>query len=267
MDLPDITQQINDAFDAEDRQKPRAYIGASGVGNLCDAYLAFCHRGYPDVPTDAQLKRIFRDGHRIEDIVVKDLRKTGLHVMEVNPMTSKQWRWEAYGGHAMGNADGLVEIDGETLGLEIKSMNDSKHKECAKKGVKYSHPNYYDQMQFMMGLSGIKKFLFVSYNKNNSSYLHEYIDFDEFRFSYLKTRVETVLRQESRRCATDESDWRCKSCFKRDACWRGELPEQRIMRTCGNAKPNKEGEWSCDKCSDGVCHDWVPYEPLPREGT
>ena len=51
----------------------------------------------------------------------------------------------------MGNADGLLEIDEGTVGLEIKSMNDAKHKEFVRKGIKGSHPQYYDQMQFMMG--------------------------------------------------------------------------------------------------------------------
>lgn len=260
----DITALIEEAFTKEKREEPRAYIGASGIGNSCLASIAFSFRGYPDTAPDSKLKRIFRDGHRIEDVVVKDMRKAGLHVMEKDPMTGRQWRYTTFGGHAMGNADGLMETDGETVGVEIKSMNDSKHKEFASKGVKTSHPMYYDQMQFMMGLSGIQRFVLVAYNKNNSSYHHEYVDFDMFRFESLMLKVEQVISNQAHRIATDESDWRCKSCFKLDACWHGALPAKRDVRTCGNSVGEADGTFSCSVCDGTTCTDWTPYVPKER---
>lgn len=263
--MTDITNAIELAFEQEDRGKPRQYIGASGIGQACEASIAFSYRGYPDTPPDSKLKRIFRDGHRIEYDVVRDMKKAGFHVMEKNPMTGKQWRYEGYGGLVMGNADGILEIEGKTVGLEIKSMNDAKHKEFVKKGVKSSHSQYYDQMQFMMGLSGIGQFVLVAYNKNNSLYHHEYVDFDEFRFHYLLTKVERVLRNEAKKIATDESDWRCKGCFKRDACWHGAMPEERSVRTCGNSYADIDGNLHCDKCGGQSCKDWTVYKPLQKE--
>ena len=146
----DITQKIKDYYQNEPDGETRAYIGASSIGHECTAMLAFSHRGYPNTPPDEQLKRIFRDGHRIEDLVVKDMTKAGIHVMEKDPMTGKQWRYTDYEGNSMGNADGIVELhDGSSAILEIKSMNDQKFKEFLKKGVKTSHPMYYAQMQYL----------------------------------------------------------------------------------------------------------------------
>ena len=261
---PDITQLIEDAFDKEKREKARQYIGASGIGQACDASIAFSFRGYPDTPPDSRLKRIFRDGHRIEDVVIKDMRKAGLHVMEKDPMSGKQWRFEGYGGLVMGNADGLMEVGPDTIGVEIKSMNDAKHKEFVKKGIKSSHAHYYDQMQFMMGLSGIKKFVMVAYNKNTSAYHHEYIDYDEFRFAYLTAKVERVLVNDAAKCSEDESDWRCRGCFKFDACWNGALPDERSVRTCGNSYATNDGKMRCTKCDGTTCADWTAYVPKPR---
>jgi len=263
--MRDITSAIDTAYEQGKKEKPRQYIGASGIGQSCDASIAFSYRGYPDTPPDPKLARIFRDGHRIEYDVVRDMKKAGFHVMEKNPMSGKQWRYEGYGGLVMGNADGLLEMDGETIGVEIKSMNDAKHKEFAKKGVKSSHSHYYDQMQFMMGLSGIRQFVLVAYNKNTSLYHHEYIEYDEFRFAYLCTKVERVLKNEARKVSDDESDWRCKGCFKRDACWNGALPEERSVRTCGNSYADNDGQLHCDVCGGNTCSQWEPYKPLPKQ--
>lgn len=261
----DITARIKEAFEKERRDEPREYIGASGIGSACDANIAFSWRGYPDTPPSEQLKRIFRDGHRIEMQVVKDMRKAGLNVMESDPMTGRQWRYVSYGGHAMGNADGLIEIGDEVVGLEIKSMNDSKFKGFVTYGVKSSHPSYFDQMQFIMGMSGIRRFVLVAYNKNTSEYHHQYIDFDDFRFYSLEAKVERVLQNEARRVSHDESDWRCRGCFKFDACWRGKPPAKRTVRTCGNATGSKDGTFSCSMCDGQTCASWRPYEPKPKE--
>lgn len=259
----DITQLIEDI--PYKKEKPRQYIGASGIGQQCDAAVAFAYRGYPETPPDAKLARIFRDGHRIEYDVIRDMKKAGLHVMEKNPMTGKQWRFEGYGGFVMGNADGLLEIDEGTVGLEIKSMNDAKHKEFVRKGIKGSHPQYYDQMQFMMGLSGIEKFVIVCYNKNTSAYHHEYVEFDDFRYAFLTAKVERILANEARKISEDESDWRCRGCFKREACWSGFEPEEKSARTCGNSYGTTDGRLMCDVCGGDNCSDWKKYEPLPKE--
>ena len=164
----------------------------------------------------------------------------------------------------MGNADGLMEIEGELIGVEIKSMNMAKHQEFLKKGVKGSHPSYYDQMQCMMGLSGIRRFVIVAYNKNNSAYHHEYVDFDDFRWAYLTTKIEDVLNNRATRIATDQSDWRCKGCFKRDACWRGDEPPEKSMRTCGNSRADNMGQLHCTECDGLTCTNWKIYEPRQR---
>jgi hypothetical protein len=107
----DISKLIDDYFAKDKREKARSYIGASSVGHDCTAMLSFSHRGYPDTPPDPKLKRIFRDGHRIEYVVLGDMAKAGVHVMDKDPMTGKQWRYTDYHGNSMGNADGIVETD------------------------------------------------------------------------------------------------------------------------------------------------------------
>lgn len=125
----DIVSRIDGGYADETEGEARSYIGASVVGNDCNAYLQFSLRGFDNDPPDPRLKRIFRDGHRIEDAVVKDLRKAKLNVIENDPMTGKQHRREWLGGHVVCNADGLISdpAEGDAV-LEIKSMNDASWK-------------------------------------------------------------------------------------------------------------------------------------------
>ena len=262
-----IASMIDDV--AVPASKPRRYIGASSVGNSCMAYLSLSLRGFPDDQPDSRLRRIFRDGHRIEDQVVADLKTTGLHIMEIDPMTGKQWEYNLFGGHVSGHGDGLLEMpSGEVVYLEIKSMNDNKFKECMRHGVRISHPLYFAQMQFMMGLGKLNHAYLVAYNKNDGSYYVELVEFDEFYFYGLVDKSERVLDGESNRQADDLSDWRCKSCFKRTSCWDPNTIPLRCS-TCEFAKPDKhKGTWWCDKHDKEAvspCADYNMWRPAPKK--
>lgn len=262
-------QEILDLIDkaslrSRKSEAPRSYIGASIVGNHCDALLGFSVRGYPDNPPNSpHVLRIFELGHTVENIVVRDLKKAGLPIIEANPMTGKQWTYRLYGGLVIGHADGLMDFEGEPHIVEIKTMNAASFSKFDTIGIKYSHRSYYDQVQFLMGLSGYKKTMFIAYCKDTSKYHVEYVDFDPFAFSVLVMRVQRVLGGHAEKISNDTTDWRCMDCFKREACVNGALPEKSI-RTCGNSLPNEEGKFVCQNGCVGQCQNWVPWVPLER---
>ena len=128
-----LAELINEAYEKQKDEKPREYIGASIIGNDCEALIAFSLRGFPNDPIPYRLQRIFRDGHRIENDVIFDIKKAKVRVMEVDPFTGKQWAFQGFGGHAVGHADGMIEdAEGQSMLLEIKSMNDKKWTEFQK---------------------------------------------------------------------------------------------------------------------------------------
>jgi hypothetical protein len=260
-----IIEQINSAELSKPREKARSYIGASVVGGECEAFLAFCLRGFPDDDIEPSLKRLFQLGHFIEDIVVKDLKAAGLAIMELDPTTRRQWTYEGYEGHVIGHADGLIEMDGEEVcGLEIKSMNGQMFDRFVEAGVLVSHPKYYAQMQLMMGLSGIKEFLFISYCKNNSKYHCEFVEFDELYWNFLKERVERILAgRDLKRITNDPEDFKCRFCNKSEACWQGKAPTPRCAN-CQHSLPADNAGWYCTKWKrdvSDVCDHYQKWEP------
>lgn len=265
-----VIADIDAAYDAEPESDARGYIGASGVGNKCDAALAFSLRGFPDTKNPARLKRIFRDGHRIENEVIRDLRKAGYFVLDRDPLTGRQWRYELAGGHIVCHTDGQIALDKKDPDsldlLEIKSMNDALFNKFKKDGVRVSHPKYWDQMQMMMGMSGHKRCLFIAYNKDKSFYWAEVVNADPFEWGYICTRLETVWRGDAAKISDDPTGWLCTGCFKHDVCWGSVIPNA-DCKTCENSFPTSDGKWWCRLKkveANESCGDWAPYKPKEK---
>ena len=265
-----MTDKLSDKIEiAYNTETPRPFyakgsIGASAVGNSCDAYLSLSLRGFPEEPIDAQLKRIFRDGHRIEIDVLKDIQKAGVDVTFKDEFTGKQFKWVKYGGHAVFKSDGLLS-DGKVL-LEIKSMNNALWTKFKGYGIKISHPHYYDQMQMGMGLSGIQSCVMLAYNKDKSTYHDELVEFDPIRWGFLSSRIDRAIAGDVEKIGRDETDWRCRECPKRGACWGlREIPK--TVRTCAHSSPDNSGGFTCPCGGDdtkGCLGSYEQFKPKER---
>ena len=267
-----LINKIDDGYDADRREKARQYIGASIVGNPCDALLAYNLRGFPNDEPNPRLKRIFNLGHILEDEIVKDLKKkAGVQVWEVDGLTGRQHTYEELGGHVVCHTDGLIELEqDDPMILEIKSMNDASFKKFQKSGVKISHPQYYAQCTMMMGMSGLQQTLFIAMNKNNCDYHAQIVDYDEFEWAYLKERIERAINNRAGKISADETDWRCKgkgsTCFKFDVCWGDKKPNM-FCSSCKHAEANESDIWYCtyhDRTAREVCSDYEVYHPRPK---
>ena len=96
-------------------QKPSAVVTLARVTSATPAGLFFSlafvatrRKKFPPA-----VKRIFELGHIVEEIVVRDLKKSGAMVYEVDPRTKDQFEYTALGGHLRGHADGIIAFDKE----------------------------------------------------------------------------------------------------------------------------------------------------------
>lgn len=230
------------------REPTRRYIGASSISNPCTAYLALTMRGFPGDAPSPQLIRIFNQGHSIETLVVNELRQAGHTIEEINPADGKQWGYSDNGGHHRAHLDGFITLlgGGERMTLEIKSMNRKSFDSFVKKGVKLSHPHYYDQcvdgLQLVMHNGGNEtKCLFVSYCKDNSQYHVEIIQNDPYRSKELDEKVSLIMGGYAVRTGSHAKEYACTGCFKRTSCWTPNVPpEERGCWHCEYADPMKD---------------------------
>lgn len=254
-------------------EETRRYIGASGIGVECQAYQALSLRGFKSVDPDAKLARIFRDGHRIEDMVVEDLVAAGLTVEAVNPETGKQWRYTANDGHHIANLDGFVTAPGaQRMTLEIKSMNKDSFTKFVTKGLKESHPRYYAQMQdgiYLANLNSVavSQGMMVAYCKDNSSYHVEIITADR---DFINTKIIKVVRDVmdggAKRVSKYEKAYDCATCFKREACWHPEKVTATHCSQCAHSVPGLGGSWWCnvyDSEAKSICPSFKLFTVTP----
>lgn len=261
-----IPETVDAHYDAQPQPFPSRSISAGAIGDPCTAFLSFTLRGFPNNPVFARLRRIFRIGHLLEDEVVNMLRAAGLRVWEKDPLTGKQFTYEMFGGHIRAKADGQIEWESVLHILEIKSMNDAQWKKFKADGVRLSHPKYFAQVQFEMGLSKIQSAVIVAYNKDNSDLHAQVIPFDDFTYAGLLQRAELVLKNEGQKIATDESDWRCKFCPKSNVCWQG-AEVQKTCQTCRHSLAWTDRKWFCllkKEEATAPCGDWDLYKPKER---
>lgn len=236
--------------------------------------MAFHLRQFPGNPIDPQLRRIFKLGHRVEDIVIEDvldaIREKGWEVefFPTDPKTGKQFHFEDYEGFLVAHPDGMfVFADEQKMLAEIKSMNADKWTECNEVGVQKSHPKYYAQMQTQMHIAEINATLFISYNKNTSEYLLQTVEYDPLVANALMARVELVLANQARKARTEKGGI-CHWCPMSGACWDGVIGKI-ACSNCAHSEA-RPGGWWCHKhraAATSPCPQHQVYRPLPKTGS
>lgn len=111
-DLPIVVSPTREAifaaYEADARQGFRPHLGASLIGKPCERSLWYDFRWTTVAQHPGRLLRLFETGQLEETRIVRNLRRTGATVLEVDPETGRQWRVEAHGGHFGGSLDAVA---------------------------------------------------------------------------------------------------------------------------------------------------------------
>lgn len=237
-----LVEEPEGGHEITDSTLQRRNIGGSSIGSHCGRAVALRLRGFPADPVRPRLKRIFAMGHQVEAQLIKEVRdkarQLGLRLVSTGKLYEQRefsYMGEIFSAHGDGV---LIDANGSEYLLEIKSANDSSFQATARLGLKYAHQEYYDQMQIMMGLGGMKLGLLVMMNKNDGELHAEIIAFDEIIFNYLKARVSFIASSHAdHRCAKTRANFRCSMCLYQRTCW--DMPaipkDERTCRHCAHA--------------------------------
>lgn len=226
-------------------------IGAGYIGLECGRQLAFRYHKWPkeevaSVISAGELQRHAEAGHWTETVTAEWMRLAGFDVRthKVNsdgsPPLDQHGKPKQFGfmnapdengqNRLAGEVDGMILAVPKGIGLpnppiiwESKKATHKKWTEFSNKGVKGADPKYYGQLQTTMGYMGIEHALFSMLNLDNMKYYWELVRFDHETAQRLTDRAVMVLTSQTPfelpRVTRDESDYRCKFCEFKKACW------------------------------------------------
>jgi hypothetical protein len=229
----------------------RSHLGASLIGKDCERALWFDFRWTTPVRFPGRVLRLFETGQLEEARLVRNLRRTGATVLEVDPETGRQFRVQAHGGHFGGSMDGvalgLLEAPRTWHLLEFKTHSAKSFADLVAKKVRESKPQHYAQMQIYMHLGGLTRGMYVSVNKDTDDLYVERVEVDATYAQALLDKAGRVIFavQPGPRISEDPAWFQCRLCDHQAVC-HGQASAAVNCRTCLHATP-VDGGWACER--------------------
>lgn len=252
-ELPDSSnptrQAIFAGYEADARQGFRTHLGASLIGKECERALWYDFRWTTKAKFPGRVLRLFETGNREEERLVRNLRRTGATVVEVDPQTGRQLRVAAHGGHFGGSLDAvaldLIEAPKTWHVVEFKTHAQKSFTDLAAKKVRESKPQHYAQMQVYMLLTEISRAMYLGVNKNTDDLYVERIELDKAFASQLLEKAGRIIFAPNPlpRISEDPAWYQCRLCDHASVC-QGSRSAEINCRTCLHATP-VEGGWHC----------------------
>lgn len=278
--MAEIPKRLNDIGALIDRahesvkQKPRAHLGASGLGHHCERWIWLSFRWAVLSEFPGRVLRLFRRGQLEEEQIVGDLRRIGIKI------GGDQTRVD-FGCHVSGSVDGIIEsgvpqAPNKRHVAEFKTHSKKSFDDVVKNGVEKSKPMHYAQMQlYMFGLN-IDRALYVAVCKDDDTYYTERVKLDK-EFAEKLVKKGHRLATEDRLpppVSTDPSWYQCKFCDAHEFCHDTKLTKEVNCRTCAHSTAKQDSTFYCERwgdtipyhaqldgCSSHVLHpDLVPWE-------
>jgi hypothetical protein len=264
-ELPSSTPSIDAIFETYQNDQNRPHLGASQIGEECERKLWYSFRHCLTPAFDGRMLRLFETGRLEEERVIRNLRKAGFEIWDVDPETKKQFRFEMWGGHFSGSLDGVgmrfLEAPKTPHVIEIKTSNNAGFTQMLKKGVLLAKPTHYAQMQIYMSFLKLTRAYYIMVNKDNDKIYGERVEESKSYADILIEKAERIIfaSEPGEKLGDTEKSFCCKFCDYHSLCWSSALPDVNC-RTCCHVTPERDGGWSCAKGRDGPCelHIYIP---------
>lgn len=263
-----------DQYHASKPSKPRPHMGVSLLGHHCDRWLWLNFRWVVVEDFEGRILRLFRRGHKEEDVIISDLRSIGVDIR------SSQRRVD-FGNHVSGSLDGVIEKGVPEAPkarhvAEFKTHSKKSFDDMEKNGVEKSKPQHFVQMQVYMHGTSIKRALYLAVCKDDDRIYTERVRYDK------KVAEDAIIRGKRIAMAdrmpepvsADPSWYQCKFCPAHSFCHKAEPTKRINCRTCAHSTAMADSTWRCERhdadnipedfqhqgCADHILHpDMVPW--------
>lgn len=272
--LQSLAERIHsdiDAFCVESMtDEQRTHLGASLIGEDCDAKIWYTFRWANKETFSGRMLRLFERGTLEEQRILRYLRGIGFKISDVDE-NGNQFRIVDRTGHYGGSTDSLGVPPYPEFPIrmvcEFKTHNAGSFKQLKEKGVILSKPRHYAQMNSYGKGFEIEYGLYVGVGKNDDDLHIECLNLDWGAADDLHLRAERIIKSQVRppKIALNPSHFECKFCPFVDQCHHG-APLNVNCRSCKYAHAIENKQWGCElhRCvlpSDFIkvgCSNWTP---------
>ena len=252
-------KQLSRCTDGNDGVRQSYRLGASAVGARCIRQAWYKHKWMLKGKVSEKLALIGNMGDIEELRVLAMLKAAGYNVLH-ETATGGQFEYEGLDGNVVTYLDGVIWIEGheEWAVLEIKSANRRRFSNMKKQGIFVAAPEYYDQVQFSMLLSGYRRALIVVICKDDEELYLEEVVADDGIQQMLLQKAEVIIGKDIPDRAFDGPESiECQWCDYRSLCWNGAEPNNKVCRNCRHYQIEGKGG-TCtarhrEEQPDGTC--------------
>lgn len=218
----------------------RQHLGASIIGNECSRKIWYSFRFCSTVELSLEQKIIFAIGKTVEEVIVKELGITDTQ----RPVFVAE--------HFGGSIDGI--LDGKIVEIKTHAKFNGQ--------IPTGH---IAQMQVYMGGLGIKKAIYIAWDKSANKLHQIEVEFDEERFANLCAKASMIIDSEFPPQKFESH--KCNMCEFRPLCFEHKLPPVNC-RTCKMSSVSSGTVWRCEKLEKQIpdnkqsqsfkCHEYIP---------
>jgi hypothetical protein len=250
-----LVAKIDAAHEAR-KERPRAHIGCSMLGEPCERKLWLSFRWATVEAFPGRILRLFRRGHKEEESIVADLRAAGCHVTNTGEHQSRV----DFGCHVSGSIDGVIEYGVPEAPrkphiLEAKTHSLKSFNEVAAKGVETAKPMHWFQMQVYMLGAKIDRALYYAVCKDDDRIYTERVRLEQEVAEALVERGQRIAlteRMPEPMIGASPSWYLCKFCSSYEFCHQTQTTKEVNCRTCAHATPKDDSTWHCARWGDAI---------------
>lgn len=242
------------------QEKPRAYLGMSGVGGSCPRKLWYEFRKVGREIFDAATLKRFEDGHRTESLIIERLRLLRGIVLIDRREDGNQIGYTDLDGHFRGHLDGdisgILQAPQTPHVLEVKCCSEKKFNELKKavnelgekQALRKWNSVYYTQGMLYCHYHNRTRHYMVVATPGGRDWMGVRTNYDAAHAIQAIAKAKRIIQSNEPldRISNDPSYFECRYCFFSGVCHKGDMPD-RGCRTCLHSSPVENGEWHCDR--------------------
>ena len=242
------------------REKPRAYLGMSSIGEPCLRKTWYRFRFASREKFDAATLKRFADGFAVEDVMANRLRMVPGVTLETHDKNGNQFRYVDHDGHFSGHCDGkitgILQAPSKKHIWECKATGEKKFNEFKKikaeigekQTLRKWNPTYWVQALLYMFYEGTDRHYTTVCTPGARDEISCRTEADTAEaIRHIGNAKRIISSSEPLgKLSNNPSYFECRYCSFSGICHGGDMPD-RNCRTCLHSSAIADGQWHCNR--------------------